>query len=319
MLRINLTPWMLALFVYSLSAQSSTSPTKKEHQPIRIITNNWASQKVISHIVGNIYQQLGFNVSYVELPTEGQWYALKYNKADIQVEVWEGSMADKYYQLKKENSIIDAGRYNATTREEWWFPSYVKEQCPNLPNWTALNECAALFSDENSNRGIYYAGPWEKPDRARIRALKLNFKLISLNSADELWDKLTEAYALKKPILLFNWTPNWVNTKYQGEFIEFPDYDAECETVPEWGINKTFLYDCGNPKSAWLKKVTSRSLAARNPCALNILKNVNLNNSQFEEIAALAMIKGLTIENAAKRWLSENQSLWSNWISKECR
>ena len=69
MLRINLTPWMLALFVYSLSAQSSTSPTQKEHQPIRIITNNWASQKVISHIVDNIYQQLGFEVSYLELPT----------------------------------------------------------------------------------------------------------------------------------------------------------------------------------------------------------------------------------------------------------
>ena len=319
MLRINLILLSFVFFVCSLSAQNSTNQIQKEHQPIRIITNNWASQKVISHIVGNIYQQLGFEVSYLELPTEGQWFALKYNKADIQVEVWEGSMADKYYQLKKENSIIDAGSHNAKTREEWWFPSYVKAQCPNLPKWTALNECAALFSDENSGRGIYYAGPWEKPDRARIRALKLNFKLITLNSSDELWDKLTEAYTQKKPILLFNWTPNWVNAKYQGEFIEFPDYDIECETLPEWGVNKVFLYDCGNPKSAWLKKIASRSLAERNSCALNTLKNVNLNNSQFEEIAALVMIKGLTIEKAAKYWLSENQPLWRSWISKDCR
>ena len=119
--------------------------------------------------------------------------------------------------------------------------------------------------------------------------------------------------------MLFNWTPNWVNAKFQGEFVEFPDYDIECETVPEWGVNKVFLYDFGNPKSAWLKKDASRSLAERNSCALNTLKNVNLNNSQFEEIAALVMIKGLTIENAAKYWLSENQSLWRSRISKDCR
>ena len=113
--------------------------------------------------------------------------------------------------------------------------------------------------------------------------------------------------------------PLLVNMGTKPEFIEFPDYDIECETVPEWGVDKVFLYECSNTKSAWLKKIASRSLAERNSCALNTLKNVNLNNSQFEEIAALVMIKGLTIENAAKYWLSENQSLWRSWISKDCR
>ena len=30
--------------------------------------------------------------------------------------------------------------------EEWWYPTYMKEKCPGLPNWEALNDCAEAFS-----------------------------------------------------------------------------------------------------------------------------------------------------------------------------
>jgi len=290
-----------------------------EEAAIKIITNNWSSQIVVSYILGEIYKQKGFRVDYVTYPTDGQWYILKHNIAHIQVEVWQGTMADKYKQLMSQEKLVDAGTYDVITREEWWYPDYVEQLCPGLPDWQALKTCSALFSQKESlNKGIYYGGPWEKPDKARVRALGLNFKIINTNTAEGLWEKLETAYKQKLPIVLFNWTPNWVGAIYKGKFVEFPKHQIECETLPSWGINPNYLFDCGNPKSGWLKKVSSTDLPKKWPCAFDILKNMNFNNYELEQIAALVDIKNIQYESAAKLWLSENKNKWKKWLPTKC-
>ena len=133
-----------------------------------------------------------------------------------------------------------------------------KKFCPGLPNWQALNNCSSLFSQkDNLSKGIYYGGPWEKPDKARVRALAMNYIVVNTNTADQLQQKLADAHKKQQPIVLFNWTPNWIGAVYKGKFVEFPEHHLDCETEPSWGINPNFLFDCGNPKSGWLKKVVS--------------------------------------------------------------
>ena len=39
-----------------------------------------------------------------------------------------------------------AGETGMLAKEEWWYPIYMKEQCPGLPDWQALNACAARAS-----------------------------------------------------------------------------------------------------------------------------------------------------------------------------
>jgi len=291
-----------------------------EEAAIKIITNNWSSQIVVSYILGEIYEQQGFRVDYVTYPTDGQWYILKHNIAHVQVEVWQGTMADKYQQLISQDKLVDAGTYDVITREEWWYPDYVEQLCPGLPDWQALKTCSALFSQKDSlNKGIYYGGPWEKPDKARVRALGLNFKVINTNTAENLWEKLETAYKNKLPIVLFNWTPNWVGAIYNGKFVEFPEHQIECETLPSWGINPDYLFDCGNPKSGWLKKVSSTEFPQKWPCAFDILKNMNFNNYELEQIAALVDIKNIQYENAAKLWLWENKNKWQKWLPTHCQ
>ncbi len=299
-----------------------SSISEAEDEPIKIITNNWASQLVVSHILGGIYKSQGLKVKYVSYPGDGQWFILKHNIAHIQVEAWQGTHAEKYQQLFSQEMVVDAGTYDVITREDWWYPDYVEELCPGLPDWRALNRCSALFSQkDNSNKGVYYAGPveWEKPEKAKVRALGLNFKIINTYTAKELWGKLDRAYKNKQPIVLFNWTPNWVGSIYKGKFVEFPEYHKKCETHPGWGINQDFLHDCGSPKSGWLKKVSSTEFPKKWPCAFEILENMNFNNNELEQIAALVDIKNLTPFNAANVWLKDNQTKWQNWLPNQCR
>lgn len=148
--------------------------------PIKILTLDWTSQIVVSHIVGNLLKMQHYDVTYISEAADGQWFLLSSGQADLQVEVWEGSMANEMVEFTRRGLIFDAGSHAAMTREEWWYPSYVKQRCPSLPDWRALKNCAELFAIDGGSRGVYYTGPWEKRDRARIRALGLPFDVVTL-------------------------------------------------------------------------------------------------------------------------------------------
>lgn len=297
----------------------SVAESPKSTEPIRIVTNDWTSQIVLSHISGEIFSYMGYSVEYSSLSTAKQWGALARGFDHVQVEVWEGTMADMFGRMVLEKKIIDAGSHSASTREEWWYPDYVEEQCPGLPDWRALKRCAQKFSTaETGGLGRYVAGPWEKPEAAKIRALNLGFQPIAVKKADDLWQELAKAEKNNLPIVLFNWTPNWVEDRYQGKFIEFPTYSPECETDPKWGVNPEYLYDCGNPSAGWLKKAAWSGMAKRWPCALETLKNIDFDNSTIARLSAQVDVDKLTHQQAAQQWLSENTSVWLEWISSEC-
>lgn len=308
--------FIFSTFTYSLFILPSVSQSQ---EPIKIITNNWTSQIVLSQISGNIFKTMGFEINYIPSSTSDQWGALAHGAAHVQVEVWEGTMSDQFNRLVSAGSIIDAGSHQATTREDWWYPKYVESLCPGLPDWQALKACSAIFQRPNSQgKGVYFAGPWEKPDEARIRALELDLEVRVLAKGDDLWVELKKAFATKTPILLFNWTPNWVESRYQGAFIEFPQYNLACETDPSWGVNKQFLYDCGNPKGGWLKKAAALNFKNEYHCAFETLKNINFNNQQIASLAALVDVDQLSYQAAAIQWQESNTQLWKSWIPKGC-
>ncbi|WP_028865980.1 ABC transporter substrate-binding protein [Psychromonas aquimarina] len=310
---------MTFILVVVFSNSSQALAASKNQKPIKIIINNWSSQIVLAKITGEIFRTLGYKVEYIASKSNDQWFRLKSEKLHVQVEAWEGTMAVKVNQLLEEKRIIDAGNHDAKTREEWWYPSYVEQQCPGLPDWKALNNCAELFATpETTPKGRYLGGPWEKRDKVRVRALSLDFEIIRVKHGDELWVELEKAAAQKKPIVLFNWTPNWVDARYDGKFIEFPEYTPACETIPEWGLSQKWLWDCGNPTDGWLKKVTSVNFPDDWPCAFNTLKNINFNNEMLSEIAAFIDANNMTYDEAAKQWIDSYQKLWQSWIPVSC-
>lgn len=288
--------------------------------PIRIVTNNWTSQLVLSRVTGAVFSEMGYRVDYVPVSTSEQWGALSHGIAHVQVEVWEGTMADMLQRMVSEGGMVEMGTHSAKTREEWWYPSYVEQHCPGLPDWRALKDCAPAFAtDFSGTAGTYYSGPWEKPDEARVRALGLNFKVKVLANGDDLWVELKQAMADKKPIVLFNWTPNWVESRYDGRFVEFPAYAPACETDPSWGINKDYIHDCGNPTGGWLKKAAWSGMEQSWPCAAQALRNIDFSNAQIAAAASLVDVDQLSVERAAEVWLQDNAAVWRSWIPQHCR
>ncbi|MFW7523331.1 ABC transporter substrate-binding protein [Vibrio ostreicida] len=270
---------------------------------VYLLELDWASQRVLTYVLSDILASYGIDSEVITIPSTPQWMYLSTGKADIQVEVWEGSMGPQFEDLRDKNLLEEGAVHFATTREEWWYPKYVESMCPGLPDWKALKACSALFAQQGEEVGTFYTGPWEKPDNARIRALDLDFKVVILASGEAINQKIHEYIAQKKPLLIFNWSPNWVEFVYPGSFVEFPDHTQKCEDDPSWGYSAKFLWDCGNPKDGWLKVAISKQLFTKSPCALKIVQHFRLTNSDIALAATLADIDKLEVDDAAREWI----------------
>lgn len=285
--------------------------------PIKIVTNNWTSQVVLSYVVGDVLKSKGLNVEYKPSDAQLQFTAIAAGDMDFQVEVWEGSMNDSFQKSLK-NGAVDYGSHNAVTREDWWYPSYMNEMCPGLPDWKALDKCAAkLATAETGTKGRFVGPPadWGKHYSERISALKMNFQEVAVGQAATLWAELQAAYDRKQPVVIFNWTPNFIEAKFKGQFVEFPTYDPKCHTDKSWGLNPDALYDCGAAQKGYLKKVGSKNIASKWPTADKILKKVNFTNDQIAAAAAMVDVDGMKPEDAAKRWITANQTSVKAWTN----
>jgi len=303
----------LALMLHGLAGAEVPEST----DPIKIVLNNWTSQVVLANVTASLLEQMGYNVELVPSDNQLQFAAMANGDLHMQVEVWEGTHISNFLQNVATGNLLDAGTHLAITREEWWYPTYMEERCPGLPDWRALNECAELFATpETKPKGRYVGGPidWGKYHNERVQALGMDFVVFNVGQASTLWAELDAAYRRQEPIVLFNWTPNWVEAKYKGRFVDFPDYTPECWSDPSWGMNPDMPYDCGAPKRGWLKKAAWKGVQTKWPAAWRLLTLINFTNPMIAQASAYVDVDNMDPEAAAQKWLDENTSVWKQWV-----
>jgi len=300
------------MFKFDVSAASNNAV-------VVLPLNAWASQRVLTKVVAQKVENLGYKVEFVEIGSTDQWGALRQGIIHFQVEVWQSEQTGPFKIAVDKGFVIDVGSHQAVGREDWWYPEYVEKSCKGLPDWRALNECAAIFNgNKNTSKGIFYTGPWNYRDADLIRALKLNFSIERLKDAKSIWQKLNEAKSSNQPIVLLNWTPNWIDVRIKGKFVEFPQYEEACELDPTWGENKKMLHDCGNTQTTLLKKAAWPGLKSKLPCIYSLLKNINFTNDMISEASALVSADGFSEEQAVALWLKKYAKYNQQWLGFEC-
>ena len=285
--------------------------------PIVIPLHNWSSQIVMSHVVGQMFEEMGNNVEYVTTDSQAVYESVRLGDVTLELEVWEGAFGASFRAALEKGGLHDAGDHNAVTREDWWYPMWTKEACPGLPDWEALNACAAMFATpETGDKGRFLGGPvdWLKHDQEKVDALGIDFVVVNAGSAAALWAEIGAAEADKKPVVVFNWTPNFAEAVWPGEFVNFPTWEAGCDKDPAVGPNPDALYDCGNPANGYLKKAAWDGMKDNWPAAYEVLTKISFTNAQIAEMAKLVDIDELEPEEAAEEWLAANEAIWKPWL-----
>ena len=284
---------------------------------IKLPIHNWSSQIAGVYAIGAILEATGNSVEYISADSTLVYTSMCEGDMDLVHEVWEGAFGVAFMEQVDAGCVIDAATHDAKTREDWWYPSYVEDVCPGLPDWEALNDCASLFATPDSGgKGRFLGGPvdWLKGDQERVEGLEMDFIVENAGTAGALWAALDAARANQEPVVIFNWTPNFVEAMYEGSFIEFPEFADECRTDASWGLNPETTHDCGNPKNGYLKLGVWSGFPDKWPNAYKVVQKMNLTNLDVAQLAMYVDIDGMEPEDAAALWLADNADRVNAWV-----
>ena len=279
-------------------------------KPIRIPTHNWSSQVVMAYVIGGIFESMGNNVEYVPADSQAVYESIRIGDVDISHEVWESAFGKSFTTALDKGGLLDWGDHAARTLEDMGYPNWVAAKCPGLPDWTALKSpaCAKNFvTPDSGGKGRMLEGPqtWHGdliPQRIDALGLGDLWVVKFAGSADALWAELAAAKKEDRGTIIFNWTPNF--TDGAGfTFIDFPPYSAGCR--PEDGGDGK----CGSP-DGYLKKAVNADWTKSHPAAAKAFKKMSFSTGQIGAMAALVDVDKMTHEDAGKKWLADNESVW---------
>ena len=144
------------------------------------------------------------------------------------------------------------------------------------------------------------------PERLEALGLDDKWTVKFAGGADALWTELAAAKKEGRGTVVFNWTPNF--TDAEGfTFIEFPEYTPGCRKS-DGGDGK-----CGSPKG-WLKKAANYKFPKTHPHAYTIFSQLSFTTPQIGQMAALVDVDKMGHEDAAKKWLADNEDVWKPWV-----
>ncbi len=286
--------------------------------PIKITLHDWTGQFITTKIMGSVLKEAGYNVEYVQADYIAQFAGLKTGDLHVAMEIWETTGRDAMDEATATGNVENLGETGMQAIEEWWYPSYMKEKCPGLPNWEALKDaaCAEAFSTpETAPKGRYLGGPvtWGGYDDERAEALGLEVEVVHAGTDAALFAELESAYQRKAPILLWVYAPHWAPVKYEGEWVEFPKYTAECYKDAAWGSNPDAKYDCGKPRGP-IWKVAWSGVKDKWPGAHGAIGKFNVTNDEMGAMVSAVDLDGKKVDDVVADWMAKNGDRWKAWI-----
>ncbi|MDE0281924.1 MAG: ABC transporter substrate-binding protein [Gammaproteobacteria bacterium] len=299
----------------AMLAGSSAQAAVESTDPIILTLHDWTGQYITTTIMGRVLQEMGYNVKYQQADYLAQFAGLESGDLHVAMEMWETTGKDAMEKSLATGSTVDLGETGMQAIEEWWYPLYMKEKCPGLPDWEALNDCAEAFSTaETAPRGRYLGGPvtWGGYDDERAEALELDYEVVHAGTDAALFAELESAYQRKAPWLGWVYTPHWAPIKFQGEFVEFPPYSDECYSDKSVGVNPNMAYDCGKPRG-WIKKVGWKGGEEKWPCAYSAIRAFTIDNLAMGTMVGEVDLDEKSVEDVVEAWLNANKDTWTAW------
>ncbi len=296
----------------ALTLSFGTAPVLAEDStdPIKFVLNDWTGQLLSTQIMGEVLKRKGLVVDYVQADAMAQFVGLQTGDLDVQMEVWATTQKTLLDESVATGNVENLGESGMSAKEEWWYPLYMKEKCPGLPNWEALKEpaCVEAFSTpETAPKGRYLGAPvtWGGFDDERVVALGLDFDVIHAGTDAALFAELESAYQRQAPIILWVYSPHWVPAVYEGEYVEFPAYSDAC-----YGEER---YDCGKPTGPIWKAAWS-GVKDKWPTAHAAIQKYSMSSDEMNALIKRVDVDKESLEQVVASWIDANEARWQAWF-----
>lgn len=312
--------WIFHAAASALALMTAVPALAQESSdPIKLTLHDWTGQLLTTQLMGSVLQKAGYNIEYVQADYLAQFAGLETGDLHVAMEIWETTGREAMDAAIATGKVESLGPTGMQAKEEWWYPAYMVEKCPGLPDWTALKEpaCAEAFATaETAPKGRYLGGPvtWGGFDEERIEALDLPFEVIHAGTDAALFAELESAVQREAPVMLWVYAPHWAPAKYKGDWVAFPTYTPECYSDPAWGLNPDMAYDCGKPfGDIW--KVGWTGVGEKWPGAKAAIEAFTIDNAEMGAMITEVDLNGQSIDAVVADWMTKNEARWSAWIN----
>lgn len=287
-------------------------------EPIRIITIDSADGDFMAYAYGGILQEFGYNVEYIRVDYSAQIPALETGDVDVTTSVWDSTGWANVVDAVASDRVVNFGHSGVHVQEGWWYPAYVTELCPGLPDWTALKtpECAAAFATiESEPLGRFVDAPadWETDAQTRLDALQLEFEAFNSGSPITMVATMKSAVTQNEPIIGWGYLPHWFYEGVEGDFVKLPQDTAACYDDPSYGPNPDATFDCGFGEG-FVWKLGSEEFAKRAPQAARLLHVFEVTTADVSKATGRVENDGERIEDIAAEWVEAHRDSWSGWM-----
>jgi glycine betaine/proline transport system substrate-binding protein len=297
--------------------ETGTAAAQCGDETIVIAVNPWVGAEANANVAKVVMEQeMGCTVELQEINESAQFPAMADGDVEATLEVWpSGHAKDREDYIEGTGEVVDGGELGIIGNIGWFTPSYVVEQNPQYATYEGFENDADIFATaETGDKGRFLGADttYSIFDEAIIESLGLDLEVVYSGSETASLAALDKAVENQEPILMYWWTPQWANAKYDLVEIELPAFDEECEQIALEDPDVAAGYDCDYAEDV-LYKAFNADLETNDPAAFEFLSNFQWTADDQNQVA-LSIQEGTDPEEAAQTWLDENPDVWQAWL-----
>jgi glycine betaine/proline transport system substrate-binding protein len=276
----------------------------------------WAGSEANTYVAKNVLQSIGCTVKITTIAEVPVYQAMADGKSDAVLEDW-GHVPQQQQYVAKQKTVVDEGPNGVTGVIGWYIPTYLMQQHPEFKTWKGLKGKETLFkSPESGSQGMFLGGDpsYQQKDKTLIKALKLNFKFVSVGAEPAQVARWTQLYKQHKPVLFYWYDPQYLNAQYKLSQVQLPPRFKGCQDDETKGGNPA-KYACAYP-SYTLEKFFSAKFAKSGSPAVAVLKRWSWTNADQNVVAGMIAGQHMDPDKAAQKWIAANKATVNKWLGK---
>jgi len=293
-----------AVLSLALAACSGTGSETKE--TVDIAVNPWVGYEANAAVVGYLLEnELGFPVEYKDLAEQVSWEGFETGEVDAILENW-GHEDLKQTFITEKGVAVEAGSTGVDGIIGWFVPPWMVEEYPDITDWENLNTYADLFvTSESDGKGQLLDGDpsFVTSDEGIINGLELNYKVVYAGSEAALIEAFRKAEQNRTPLIGYFYSPQWFLNEIPLVQVNLPPWTEGCDA------DATSI-TCDYAPYNDLDKVISKGLEDKAPQAAQFIKNFSWSAEHQNAVAYYITNDGMSREDAAKKWVDENEDVW---------
>ena len=278
---------------------------------LKIAINPWVGYEASAYVVGEVAkQELGCNVEYPELKEDVAWQGFGTGEVDVVIEDWgHPDLEKKFFADQGDGTATDFGPQGNVGIIGWFVPPWLAEEHPDILDYQNLNKYAKEFAtSESGGKGQFLgADPsYVQFDEAIVSNLGLDFKVVFSGGEAASIEAFRKAEENKEWVIGYWYEPQYFNAEVPMQRVALPPYEEGCQDDPQ-------EVACDYPETE-LKKIVGTEWADSDSTAVGLVQNFTWTNEDQNVVAGYIAADGMSPEEAAGKWIEENQDKVDAWL-----